>query len=208
MYVPDHFAADENDVRRLLSDHGAADLITMTDVGLAATFLPFVFDPDDGPHGALLGHLARANDHWRRPVVGEALVIVSGPDAYVSPSWYPSKAEHHRVVPTWNYVSAHVHGVLEVHDDPTWVDALVRRLTDKHEAALGSSAPWSVDDAPPEFIEAQLRAIVGVRVAITRIEAKVKMSQNRPEPDVAGVISALAERNPSAARAVAAANER
>ena len=115
MYVPAHFAPDDEAVRELLTGHGAADLITTTADGLAATMLPFIYDADGG---TLRGHLARNNDQWRRPVLGEALVIVRGPDAYVSPSWYVTKAEHGRVVPTWNYVTAHVYGRLVVHDDP------------------------------------------------------------------------------------------
>jgi transcriptional regulator len=153
---------------------------------VVATMLPFVYDPG---MRTLRGHLARNNDQWRRPVVGEALVIVRGPDAYISPAWYPSKAEHGRVVPTWNYVTAHVYGRLAVHDDPAWVERNVRDLTERHEARRPQ--PWSVDDAPPQFIEGQLRAIVGVELAITRIEAAFKLSQNRPAADVDGVISGL-----------------
>ena len=189
MYVPAHFAMQDAAVRELLENHGAADLVTATADGLVATMLPFVFDPDAGEHGALLGHVARNNDQWRQEVVGEALVIVRGPDAYVSPGWYASKAEHGRVVPTWNYVTAHVYGRLVVHDDAAWVEQLVRRLTAKHEAAMAH--PWSVDDAPERFVAGQLRAIVGVELQVTRIEAKAKLSQNRPEPDVAGVIAGL-----------------
>lgn len=183
-------------VRELLANHGAADLVTATDAGLVATFLPFLYDPDAGEHGTLLGHLARNNDHWQRPVQGEALVIVRGPDAYVSPSWYPSTREHGRVVPTWNYLTAHVYGRLEVHDDPDWVDDVVRRLTAKHEASIAE--PWSVDDAPAAFIAGQLRAIVGVQLTITRVEAKLKMSQNRPPADRAAVADRLAERGEAA----------
>src|SRR5882757_515411 len=143
MYVPSHFAPDEAAVDELLARHGAADLVTATPDGLRATMLPFVYDRE---RRTLLGHFARNNDHWRQPVLGEALVIVRGPDSYISPSWYASKVEHGRVVPTWNYVTAHVHGALTVHDDVEWLAALVRRLTDQHEA--GRPAPWSVDDAP------------------------------------------------------------
>lgn len=189
MYVPDHFRPDDDAVRDLLTHHGAADLVTQTDTGLVATMLPFVHDETVGEHGALLGHLARNNDQWCRPAHGESLVIVRGPDAYVTPSWYPSKREHGRVVPTWNYVTAHVYGELVVHDDPGWVEALVRRLTEHHEAAR--ELPWSVDDAPPRFFAGQLRAIVGVELLITRVEAKFKLSQNRPEADVDGVIDGL-----------------
>ncbi|WP_433657329.1 FMN-binding negative transcriptional regulator [Nocardia sp. CA-128927] len=186
MYVPAHFAADEQAMHELLTQHGAADLITATPDGLVATMLPFVYDAGTR---TLRGHLARNNDQWRRSVVGEALVIVRGPDAYISPGWYPSKAEHGRAVPTWNYATAHVYGQLTVHDDPAWVERLVRDLTERHEA--GRPQPWSVDDAPPQFIAGQLRAIVGIELAITRIEAKFKLSQNRLAADIDGVIAGL-----------------
>jgi transcriptional regulator len=192
MYVPAHFAVDAATVSSLLAEHGAADLITPTAQGLIATLLPFVHEPSAGEHGALLGHVARNNPHWREPATGESLVIVRGPDAYVTPSWYATKAEHGRVVPTWNYLTAHVYGQLIVHDDPHWVEALVRRLTTKHED--GFEAPWSVDDAPERFINGQLRAIVGLELQITRIEAKAKLSQNRSTADVQGVIEGLRER--------------
>ena len=191
MYVPAHFAASDSEIRELLTHHGAADLVTSTGSALTATLLPFVYDPTVGDHGALLGLLARNNDQWQHPVVGEALVIVRGPDGYVSPSWYPSKAEHGRVVPTWNYVTAHVYGSLVIHDDPDWVHALVRRLTDRHEA--GNPNPWSVDDAPTPYIAGQLRAIVGVELVITHVESKTKLSQNRSPADIDGVITGLEE---------------
>lgn len=186
MYVPAHFAPDDDAVHELLTRHGAADLITATPDGLVATMLPFLYDRE---RGTLLGHLARNNDHWRRPVIGEALVIARGPDSYITPSWYPSKAEHGRVVPTWNYLTAHVYGALTVHDDSAWVADVVRRLTEHHEA--DRPRPWSVDDAPEKFVDGQLRAIVGVEVTIRRIEAKFKLSQNRPSADIDGVIEGL-----------------
>jgi transcriptional regulator len=192
MYIPAHFAPDEAAVSELLRHHGAADLITLTGQGLVATMLPFIYVPEAGEHGALHGHVARNNDQWRLTAVGEALAIVRGPDAYITPTWYASKAEHGRVVPTWNYVTAHVYGRLVTRDDPVWTEDLVRRLTAKHEA--GNEHPWSVDDAPRKFIDGQLRAIVGIELEITRIEAKAKLSQNRPEADVAGVIAGLRER--------------
>jgi transcriptional regulator len=140
------------------------------------------------------------------PPVGEALVILRGPDAYVSPDWYPSKAAHGRVVPTWNYVTAHVYGELVVHDDVEWLDGLVRRLTEKHEA--GRPRPWSPDDAPPAFVAGQLRAIVGVELRISRVEAKAKLSQNRPQADIDGVVrGSLAKGNEEMARAVQAARQ-
>ena len=186
MYVPTHFAPDDEAVHELLSHHGAADLVTTGEDGLEATMLPFVYDRD---RATLSGHFARNNDHWRRVDGRDALVIARGPDAYVTPGWYPSKVEHGRVVPTWNYVVAHVHGTVTVHDDPRWVEDLVRRLTDHHEA--GRPLPWSVDDAPQRFFDGQLRAIVGVEIAIRRIDAKFKLSQNRPAADVDGVIAGL-----------------
>jgi transcriptional regulator len=198
MYIPAHFAIDDAAVDELLAKHGAADLITLTEDGLLATMLPFAYEPSVGSRGALYGHVARNNDQWRRPARGESLAIVRGPDAYVSPSWYAAKAEHGRVVPTWNYVTAHVYGRLLVHDDPTWVEGVVRRLTAKHEAARlaspGQAMPWSVDDPPRKFIEGQLRAIVGLELQITRIEAKAKLSQNRPATDVPGIIAGLSAR--------------
>jgi transcriptional regulator len=207
MYVPEHFLMDDAAVRDLFVHHGAGDLVTSTSQGLVATMLPFVYDPDAGPHGALLGHVARNNEHWRLPPVGEALVILRGPDAYVSPGWYASKAEHGRVVPTWNYVTAHVHGELVVHDDVEWVGKLVRRLTEKHES--GRPSPWSVSDAPPAFVAGQLRAIVGVELRIGRIEAKAKLSQNRPAADIDGVVQGLrADGEPVLAEAVHEARPR
>lgn len=206
MYIPAHFTPDGALVAELLHHHGAADLVTLTTQGLAATMLPFIYVPDAGEHGALHGHLARDNPQWKLPAQGEALVIVRGPDAYISPSWYASKAEHGRVVPTWNYVTAHVYGRFTVHDDAAWTEDLVRRLTAKHEA--GSARPWAVDDAPPEFIAGQLRAIVGVELRISRIEAKAKLSQNRPAADVEGVIDGLRARGDArSADAVARARD-
>jgi transcriptional regulator len=200
VYVPTHFAPDEADVQRLLARHRAADLITSGPNGLEATMLPLLHDPGQG---TLLGHFVRNNDHWKRADGRKCLVIVRGPDSYISPTWYPSKAEHGRVVPTWNYVTAHVHGHVTVHDDVDWLASLVRRLTDAHEA--DRPAPWAVDDAPEKFVAGQLRAIVGVEVRIERIDAKFKLSQNRPAADVDGVVAGLRSAGDAAgAEAVAA----
>jgi transcriptional regulator len=190
VYTPAHFAVDEESAVAFLEQVRAADLVTMTADGLVATFLPLLYDPSAGEHGALRGHVARPNDQWKLEPVGDALVIVHGEDAYITPSWYPSKAEHGRVVPTWNYTTAHVYGELVIHDDPDWVAENVRGLTERHEA--GRAAPWSVEDAPPEFHAGQLRAIVGIELVISRVEAKFKMSQNRGEADVDGVVAGLA----------------
>lgn len=189
MYVPSHFTVDEAQARRLLAGCLTADLVTTTPQGMLATFLPVLYEPTASKWGSIIGHVARANEQWRAPVLGEALVLLHGPNAYVSPSWYPSKTEHGRVVPTWDYAIAHVYGHLVVHDDAVWVESLVRRLTQRHEG--GRPRPWSVDDAPATFIAAQLKAIVGVEVMISRVQAKAKWSQNRPEADVEGVIAGL-----------------
>ena len=194
MYIPAHFRPDEATVRELLDHQGAADLVTWTEDGLLATMLPFLYDPPGsrtglGELGTLVGHVARNNAQWRTPARGPALAIVRGPDAYMSPAWYATKREHGRVVPTWNYITAHVYGELVIHDDVVWLEALVRRLTAHHED--GRPAPWSVDDAPTDYIAGQLRAIVGVEIRIERIEAKAKLSQNRSDADIAGSIAGL-----------------
>ncbi|MGY1748049.1 FMN-binding negative transcriptional regulator [Modestobacter sp. SYSU DS0511] len=200
MYVPAAFAARDDAVAALLAAPGAVDLVSATPAGLTATTLPMVHDPASG---TLRGHLARNNPQWRE-TVGEVLVIVRGSDAYVSPSWYAAKAEHGRVVPTWDYVVAHVHGELVVHEDPAWLAAHVAALTDAHEG--GRAEPWAVGDAPERFVAGQLRAIVGMEVRIARVEAKWKLSQNRSAADVAGVVAGLrADGARATADAVAAA---
>ena len=189
MYIPAHFAADADAVHHLLTRPAAANLVTMTEQGLLATLLPFVYEPSVGEHGALRAHAAKNNPQFSAAPNGEALAIIEGPDAYISPSWYSSKAEHGRVVPTWNYSTAHVYGELVIHDDAEWLGRHVRRLTGLHEASR--EHPWAVDDAPERFIAGQLRAIVGVELVITRIEAKEKLSQNRSAADAAGVVEGL-----------------
>jgi transcriptional regulator len=193
MYVPAHFKPTDDEVRELLRHHGAADLITSTDEGLLATMLPLIWieptDGADGSWGVLHGHVARNNQQWKVATSSEALVIVRGPNAYISPAWYATKREHGRVVPTWNYVTAHVYGELVIHDDPGWVETNVRALTAKHEA--NRTKPWSVDDAPEPYVEGQLKAIVGVEVRIDRVEGKAKLSQNRSDADIAGTIEGL-----------------
>ncbi len=197
MYTPAHFAVDDDAARQFVAEIATGDLVTLTEDGMIATFLPLLHDATGSGFGSLVGHVARTNDQWRRAPQGEALVIARGPDAYVSPSWYASKAEHGRVVPTWNYATAHVYGELVVHDDVEWLDVLVRRLSERHESDRES--PWSVDDAPPAFVAGQLRAIVGLEVVISRVEVKVKMSQNRPAADVDGVVAGLAANGYAAA---------
>ncbi|HEV7212926.1 MAG TPA: FMN-binding negative transcriptional regulator [Blastococcus sp.] len=193
MYVPGHFAMDDGAVQDLLLHHGAGELVTATERGLVSTLLPFVYAPAEGDHGSLLGHFARTNEHWRLTPVGEAMVILRGPDAYISPGWYASKAEHGRVVPTWNYSAVQFTGRIEVLDDPVWVRGAVERLTDLHEdprRAAGYDA-WAVTDAPENYVDKQLRAIVGLELTIEGVSAKAKLSQNRSEADADGVVAGL-----------------
>jgi transcriptional regulator len=193
VYVPEHFApASDDAVTELLRRRGAGDLITPTANGLQATFLPLLHEPaPDGGLGVLRGHVARNNPQWREPATGPALVIIRGPDGYISPTWYATKAEHGRVVPTWNYITAHITGEFVVHDDVEWVEQMVRDLTEVHEQ--GFDPPWRVDDAPPKYIAGQLRAIVGIEVRITAIQAKFKLSQNRSAADIDGAIAGLGD---------------
>jgi transcriptional regulator len=201
MYTPSQFAVTPDQAAEFLARIDAADLVTTTESGLLATFLPLLYVPASGEFGALRGHLARKNDQWRQPVVGDALVIAHGEDAYIHPGWYPTKAEHGRVVPTWNYTTAHVYGELVVHDDVDWVDENVRLLTARQEH--GREQPWSVDDAPEAFHVGQLRAIVGIEVLISRVDAKFKMSQNQKPENIDGVIEGLTgERRGDVARVV------
>ena len=189
MYVPAHFEMPPDEARAWLTGVRAADLITVSDQRLVATFLPLLYEAE---RHVLLGHVARNNDHWRAAGGNvESLVILRGPDDYVSPSWYATKREHGRVVPTWNYTTLQVYGRLVAHDDVEWLRGLVTRLTNQHEAT--QAEPWHVADAPARYIDGQLRAIVGLELVITRVEAKAKLSQNRSIADRSGVVSGLNE---------------
>ncbi|WP_207458317.1 FMN-binding negative transcriptional regulator [Azospirillum sp. SYSU D00513] len=203
MYVPPAFREDRLPVLHdAIRQSRLAHLVTLGGDGLEASHVPVMLDPDQGAYGTLLGHLARGNPQWRRAAPETlALAIVMGPDAYVSPSWYETKRETGKVVPTWNYVTVHAHGSLEFFDDPAELLAVVSALTDRHEA--GRPDPWAVSDAPEEFIAAQLKGIVGFRLPIARIEGKWKMSQNRNAADRTGVIVGLGGEG-EAERAVAA----
>jgi transcriptional regulator len=191
MYVPRPFVMTPGEVSEHLTSMQAGHLVTATPSGLFSTFIPLVYDAGRGRHGALLGHVSRPNDQWRQKVIGEALVIAEGANGYISPSWYASTTEHGRVVPTWDYVVLHVHGALTVHDDVAFVRDVVNRLTERFEAS--SARPWHVTDAPSDYIERQLQAIVGIELAITRVEGSAKLSQNRPSADVDGLIGGLRE---------------
>jgi transcriptional regulator len=174
----------------------AATLVSLSGGELRASILPMLYDPDDGPYGTLRGHLARPNPQWRdAPGDVEALAIFDGPSTYISPSLYEAKRLTGEVVPTWNYVTVQARGPLAIHAEADWLRAHVQRLVDRHEARRPD--PWSVDDAPPAYIASQLRAIVGIELRITRIEAKRKLSQNRSAADVGGVIAGLAVGSPA-----------
>lgn len=202
MYVPPAFRLD--DLAALHATMQAARLstfVTATAGGLMATPLPLFLAPDEGPYGTLYGHLARANSQWKLPPVGDAMAIFMGPDAYVTPSWYATKREHQKVVPTWNYVAVHAYGAAEFFEDADRLLDVVTRLTNVHERPRAE--PWAVADAPEPFIRAQLRAIVGLRLPIARIEGKRKMSQNRGAEDRAGVAAGLAASDRESDRAAA-----
>jgi transcriptional regulator len=203
MYVPPAFREDDRAaLHAAIREARLANLVTATQEGLMATPLPLFLAPEEGPHGTLYGHLARANPQWKLPASGEAMALFTGPDAYVSPSWYASKQEHGKVVPTWNYVAVHTYGPAEFFEEADRLLAVVTRLTDLHEGPR--AAPWAVTDAPDSFIRAQLRGIIGLRMPITRIEGKRKMSQNRSAEDRAGVAAGLAASDRPSDRAAAA----
>jgi transcriptional regulator len=192
MYIPKAFADDDiASMHQTIRNAGLGHLVTTDLNGLISSSLPFFLAADEGEHGVLYGHLAKANNHWKQQVAIDALVIFMGPDAYVSPSFYPGKTIDGKVVPTWNYIAVHAYGPVEFFDDPTRILRVVTRLTDLHEQSRDK--PWSVDDAPTSYIEAQLRALIGIRMPIVRLEGKRKLSQNRNELDRAGVLNGLAE---------------
>ncbi len=212
MYMPAHFAADDLDAIAAFVDRvGAADLVTFDGSRPAATLLPVIWERSPRPtepggavasagYGRLLGHMAMKNSQWSTAIADlPGLAIVHGPQAYISPSWYQSTKEHGRTVPTWNYTTAHFTGKLTFHQDPDWLRDIVTRLTERYEA--GRPGRWRVSDAPETFVEGQLRAIVGIEMAIDQIEAKDKLSQNRTPQDRANVIVALgSEPDPQAHR--------
>lgn len=196
MYLPEHFAETRaHELHRLIDEHPLGALVVAGPNGLDANHVPFLLDPEAGERGVLLAHVARANPLWRDARDGdEALVIFRGAEAYVSPNWYPSKHETHRLVPTWNYQVVHVHGTLRVRDDEKTVRGVVARLTREHESRTGDPRPWKMGDSAPEFIDGMLKSIVGIEVEIARIVGKSKLSQNREARDRVGAADALARR--------------
>jgi transcriptional regulator len=199
MYVP-HFNAmtDDPGIRQMVVDVGSAQLITVGADGYPlATLLPVIWTGD-----TVIAHMARANPHWKSIGTDEpVLLVVTGPQAYISPTWYPTKAEHGKVVPTWNYSVVQLTGRATVHDEADWIRGAVDELVERHEGHRES--PWRSTDAPEKYIQGQLRAIVGVEISVERVEAKAKFSQNRSAEDRAGVVSGLLQEQSRDAAAVA-----
>lgn len=191
MYIPDHFSIKNRDaLHRIIQTHPLGVLVTQTPDGLDANHIPFELDPD---RGLLTAHVARANPVWQQCQEGaDVLVIFRGDESYISPNWYPSKHETHRQVPTWNYEVVHVHGRLTVQDQEKFVRGVVARLTRVHEAS--EPKPWKMGDSSPDYIDGMLKAIVGIEVAITRLEGKAKLSQNREDRDRLNAAEVLAQR--------------
>ena len=203
MYTPPAFREDSLPILHAwISAARLASLVTAGPAGLLATPLPLFLDPSEGEQGVLYGHVAKANPQWKTASSAEALVIFMGPDAYISPSWYATKQVDGKVVPTWNYVAVHAYGPVEFFEDAGRLLQVVTKLTDLHEQKRAE--PWAVDDAPAPFVASQLRGIVGLRIPITRLEGKRKMSQNRSAADQANVAAGLADSDVDADRAAAA----
>ena len=199
MYTPPAFRDDDREsLRATIRAARLANFVTATADGPLVTPLPLFLDESEDEHGVIYGHLAKANPQWRIPPVGDGLAIFMGPDAYVTPAWYAIKEETGKVVPTWNYVTVHAHGPVEFFHDADRLLDVVTRLTNLYEQPRAT--PWEVSEAPADFIAAQLRGIVGIRMPITRLEGKRKLSQNRNATDRAGVASGLAASERASAR--------
>jgi transcriptional regulator len=193
MYLPSHFKEEDPEVLRgLMAAHSLAAVVSVGPEGLVANHLPLLYEPQPGPQGVLRGHMARANPQWQsfRSDI-EVLAIFQGPQAYISPNWYPTKKEDGRAVPTWNYAVVHVWGRLSVYSEPARLREFLDRLTAAHEA--GQPEPWMPADAPAGYVDGLVKGIVGIEIAITRIEGKWKMSQNQPEVNRIGVRRAVGE---------------
>ena len=193
MYVPKHFEESRVYVlHRLIRANPFGTLVGLTSGGLAANHIPFEIENGLAPFGMLQGHIARANTFWQEcSSETEVLVIFQGPDAYISPGWYPGKKQHGKVVPTWNYAVVHAYGRARFIHDSGWLRGFVEKLTNRHES--GRVAPWKMTDAPPDYIEKQISAIVGLEISITRLVGKSKLGQNRPVEDQAGMVKGLLE---------------
>ncbi len=201
MYIPPPFKQEDIAVlRETMTRIGFVSLVTDTATGLLATQAPVLFDTNDGEHGTLRGHIARANPQWKAATDQDALAIFVGSNGYVSPQWYAAKREHGRVVPTWNYVAVHAYGKVRFSDDRDLLLDIVTRLTEKNEADFDH--PWKVSDAPSDYVEGMLKAIVAFEMPISRIEASWKLSQNRSEADRSGTMEGLRSRGSAVAEEV------
>ncbi len=196
MYLPEHFEeAREEDLVQTIAAYPLGALVVNGPQGLDANHMPFLTDQDGAGKSRLLAHIARANPLWKEVQDGQdALVIFRAGDAYISPNWYPSKHEFHRLVPTWNYRVVHVHGRLFIRDDERFVRGVVARLTKTHEAQAGSPRPWKMTDSAPEFIDDMLTKIVGIEIEVVRMVGKWKLSQNRDERDRTNAAQELQKR--------------
>ena len=198
MYIPAHFAETRTEeLQRIIRQHPLGVLVTQGDDGLDADHIPLELDAEAGPHGTLIGHVARANTLWQRcPTGTQVMVVFRGTEAYISPSWYPSKHETHKQVPTWNYEVVHAHGIMTVRDDEKFARRVVALLTRRHEAA--DPKPWKMGDSEPEFINSLLQKIVGFEITITSLVGKVKFSQNREARDRLNAADVLESRGHTA----------
>ncbi len=185
MYVPRHFSLDDDRLAALFAGVQSAQLVTATEAGPVATLLPVFHRPEPGEHGSFIAHMSRVNPQWRQEVLGEALLILNGPDGYISTRWMPEVSEAGTAVPTWNYVTAHVYGRLVVHDDEEWVRAAVTAL------ATRKQPEYDLDKLDPAYVRGQFRAVIGLELMVTRVEAKAKLSQNKSPRDVAGIMAGL-----------------
>ena len=202
MYVPKHFEeTNVETLHALIRAHPLGALVTLGPDGLDANHVPFEVDPNPTPFGTLLAHVARANPVWREAAGADVLVLFQGAEIYISPSWYPTKQETAKVVPTWNYAVVHAHGRLRAIEDRDWLRTFVTRLTDRHEG--GRPDPWKVTDAPADYVESMLRGIVGLEIPIARLVGKWKVSQNRPAHDQDGVVEGLSQHETPNASAMA-----
>jgi transcriptional regulator len=203
MYVPSQFEEKRSEVLHgLMREHPLGTLVTLDASGLNANHIPFEIDAAEGAFGTLRAHVARANPFWKLHLGDvDALVIFQGAQSYISPSWYPTKQDDGRVVPTYNYMVVHAYGPLKVIDDATWVRAQLERLSERHEA--GRPHPWRIDDAPADYIDKLLAAIIGIEIPISRMSGKWKVSQNQPAVNRSGVERGLREQGDDMSLAMA-----
>ena len=193
MYIPRHFKASDEVVQEFLSHIESGHVVSNSEKGLISTLIPLIYNQETH---AFLGHIAKQNDQASLATNQEALLISVLNETYISPNWYASKAEHHKVVPTWDYMLIHAYGELVIHNDADWILKQVTRLTNRFEK--DQPKPWSIEQAPSDYVEGQIRAIVGIELKLSRIEVSFKMSQNKSEADLDGVIAGLTKAGKSA----------